>query len=288
MCLGGGGGSSGPSPQQQAIQQQQFDAQQAASAAALAEQKREYDIAQQQRQQDLATAAAQQKALQDQVDQQAALTHQWQTGRTNEATQARQSVEDAFSQFTPDYYKKFVSDYQANYNPEVTRQYNLAKQQLTYGLARGGILQSQSAATQQGLLAQDQGRHLSDIANQAVSAGATLQGNVAQAKQNLLNSALSDQTLGSPITPGSADAIQAGFDTTSHALSQIKTSAGDVINTLAAPPSYSPLGNLFGNAASGVASYIGGQYYAGSGQGQGAPSPGAANPTGNNSSVVRK
>ena len=283
MCFNSGG-SSGPTAEQQADQQQQAAQTAQASADALTEQKREFDVSQAQRQTDLANQAALQKQQQDQLDAEAALASQWQTGRAQSAQDATASINDAFSKFTPDYYKGYTTDYENNYDPEVDRQYNIAKQNLTYGLARSGITNSQSAATQQGLLAQDLGRQKADIANQAVSGATALQGSVENAKQNLLSAALSDQTLGSPITPASADAVQAGFNQTSAALSQIKSNAGDVVNTLSAVPSYSPLGSLFGSAASGVSSYLQGQnaalFYGGT-----APSPSASSPTAGSSRV---
>lgn len=286
MCFGGGGGGGGTDYAAQDMANRQLVAQQEASDKALAEQQREFDVAEQNRAQDLARTQQQQAEAQRQVDAQAALTERWQQGRTQAADQARSDIEGAFARFTPDYYSKFTSDYTGNYIPEVDRQYNLAKQNLIFGLARSGIGQSQSAATQQGLLAEDRGRKVADISNQAIDAQTQLRNNVATAKSNLLNTALSDQTLGSPITPGSADAISSAFDQTSRALSQVRSSAGDVINTLAAPPNYSPLGNLFGSAASGVASYLTGNQLYDFNQAYAARTPTASSPTSGGSARV--
>lgn len=262
--------------QQQMLQKEQMEQSAAASKAALDEQQREFDTSQKNREQDLADTKKQQDTQAAEIARQAALTQQWQTGRANEAANARQSIDDAFAQFTPDYYNKYTQAYRDNYTPEVDRQYGLAKQNLAFGLARQGITQSQAAATQQGLLAQDRGRQTADISNKAVDATTGLQNSVQNAKSGFLNTALSDQTLGSPITPGSADAIGSAFDQTSRALSQVRSSAGDVVGTLAAPPSYNALGNLFGSAASGVANYVAGSQFNeayGSGGGVRAASP---------------
>lgn len=277
MCTSSGGGSTN-SMIQYYMEQQQMQESAAASAASLAEQQREFDISQQNRATDLASAEALQAQTQAQSDQAAALTEQWQTGRNAEAQQATQSINDAFAKFTPDYYQQYAAAYRQNYDPEIERQYGLAKQTLGYGLARQGLTQSQSAATQAGLLEQEKGRQEADVANKAQDAAATLQGQVASSKQSLLNTALSDQTLGSPITPGSADAITSAFNTASTALSQIRQSAGDTQQALSAVPSYSSLGNIFGAAASGVANYVSGnQYYNAFGSGSGSPS--ASSPT---------
>lgn len=284
MCTGGGGG--GNSQYQMALQQIQMQQQADASSAALAEQQREFDISQANRTQDITSQQQQQTQTQALADQQAALTQQWQTGRAQEASSATDAINKAFAQFTPDYYSGYTKAYEGNYDPEVERQYGVAKQQLEYGLARQGINQSQSSATQQGLLAQDKGRQEANIANQAVDATTTLQGNVENAKQNLMSTALSDQTLGSPITPGSADAITAQFDQTSKALSQVTSQAGDVVNTLSAVPSYNALGSLFGSAASGVASYVSGNQLADYNQAYNQPSATASSPTSSSSSRV--
>jgi hypothetical protein len=285
MCIGGGGGG-GTSFYQLQLQQLQMAQQQQASAAALQEQQREFDVSQSNRTEDIASQKEQQAQTQTLADQQAALTEQWQQGRTQEAGQATDAVNKAFAQFTPDYYANYVKAYEGNYNPEIERQYGVAKQNLAYGLARQGIGQSQSAATQEGLLAQEKGRNEAQVAGRAVDASTALQGNVENAKQSLLATALSDQTLGSPITPGSADAITAQFDQTSRALSQVTSQAGDVVGTLSAPPTYNALGNLFGDAASGVASYAAGNYLGTVNPGYNAPSVTAANPASSGSSRV--
>ena len=262
MCTGGSSSSSSNEAYQYQLSEQQMQQSAAASAASLAEQQREFDISQTNRATDLASSQALQDQTQAQADQAAALTEQWQQGRSAEAQSATQSINDAFSQFTPDYYKNYATAYEQNYDPEIERQYGVAKQSLDYGLARQGITQSQSAATQQGLLAQEKGRNEADIANKAQDASASLESQVATAKQNLLNTALSDQTLGSPVTPGSADAITSAFNTTSEALNTIKSTAADTQSALSAVPNYSALGSVFGTAASGVANYVSGsQYY---------------------------
>lgn len=276
-CAGGGGGGGEQAFYQMQLQQMQMVQSAQASAASLAEQQREFDTSQQNRATDIASQQELQNKVQAQADQAAALTEQWQTGRSAEAQQATQNISDAFAQFTPEYYQNYAAAYRGNYDPEIERQYGVAKQNLGYGLARQGITQSQSAATQEGLLAQEKGRNEADIANKSVDAAAQLQGQVAGAKQGLLNTALSDQTLGSPVVPGSADAITSAFNTTSAALGQIKQSALDTTQALSAVPSYNALGNLFGSAASGVANYVGGnQYYQAYGGGSG---PSASSPS---------
>lgn len=264
MCVGGGGGGGSFIQEQlqinlataQMAQTQQLADQQ------LTEQKREFDIQSDQAAQSLANEKDQQAKAQALADQQAALTNQWETGRAAEQAQGTKDVNDAFAQFTPDYYQKFVNDYMAHYQPQLDRQYDLAKNNVTYGLARSGNLASQTAADQAQNLAIQKGQAQADLSNQAIQAKSNLQNQVAGARQNLMGQVTSDATLGSPITPGSADAINASFNNTSAALAQIRNSAGDIVSSLSAVPQYSSLGSLFGGLSNAATSAFGGaQYY---------------------------
>lgn len=285
MCTGSSGSSDNSAQTALAQQQLVMSAQQ--SAAQLAEQQREFNVTQQQSAQSLANTQALQAQNQAQVDQQAQLTDTFDTGRAAEQASATKSVNDAFSQFTPDYYKQYAQAYTDHYDPQVEQQFGLASNQTDYGLARSGNLQSQTAADQFGQLAQQKGTALDDINNAAVGAATTLQSNVNASKQNLLGQATSDSTLGSPVTPGSADAITAQFNNTSQNLSNLANSAGDTVTTLGAQPSYSSLGSLFGSAASGATAASNGnnQYLYGQAYNSGAAS--AANPTTASSGAVR-
>jgi hypothetical protein len=239
----------------QAQQQQQL------AAAQLAEQTREFNVQQQQAQQTLANTQAQEAANQAQVDQQAALTNEWQTGRAAEQATAAGDINNAFASFTPAYYDQHTKDYLAYYQPQVDKQYASAENAMTYGLARTGNLQSQTAASQTADLAGQKATEQTNLNNQAISSTSALQSNVASAKSNLMSQATSDATLGSPITPGSADAITAQFNNTSATLANLSNTAGDTVTSLQATPQYSSLGSLFGSAAGSVGSAVTGNNY---------------------------
>lgn len=267
------------------LQQQQMQQAQDQAAAQLAEQQREYDIQQQQQAQTLANTQALQAKNQEQVDQQAALTDTWQTGRAAEEKVATDNVNNAFASFTPDYYKQFTDDYLAHYQPQVDQQFGQAQNQATYGLARTGNTASQTAADQYAELNRQKGVAQDDINNQAIGATTQLQTNVLNAKNNLMGQATSDAVLGSPITPGSADAIGADFNNTASALKGLVTTGGDTVSALQATPQYSSLGSLFGNVASTGAAALNGNtaynnYQAFSG------AVGASNPTSSSSGRV--
>ena len=285
MCISGGSSSAPSASQQAAIQQQQIVAQAQTSAAQLAEQQREFAITSAQNQQSINNTKALQEENQDQVNEQAAVTNTYDTTRSNEEDTATNDVNGAFAQFTPAYYKQYTQDYVDHYTPQVDQQFDTASQDTSYGLARTGNTQSQTAASQFGALDTQKQDALDDINNQAIGATTTLQNSVLGAKSNLMSAATSDATLGSPVAPGSIDAATAAFNATSDALSGLKTDAGNTVATLGAVPTYSSLGNLFGTAASAAASANTGNNLYGYAQ---ASSAGASNPTGSSSATVTK
>jgi hypothetical protein len=265
VCMSGGGGGSNAMQQQlqvnlataQMAQQQQLTDQQ------LGEQRREFDVQQEQAATSLANERELQAVQQGQVADQAALTREWQLGRSKNQKEATDAINAAFANFNPDYYNKFTQDYTAHYQPEIERQFGTAQNNLTFGLARTGNLASQTAADQYRDLTTEKGLAQADLANRAIGAQTDLQNRVTSSRQQLMSQALSDATLGSPITPGSADAITAQYNNTSSALAQIRNTAGDVVTTLSAVPQYSSLGSLFGNLAqSATSAFQGAQNYA--------------------------
>ena len=286
MCIGGG--SSGSSSAQQAALQQQQIAQSAqTSAAQLAEQQREFAIQQQQSQDTLANTKALQDKNQAEVDQQAELTKEWQLGRADNTNRATSAIDQAFSQFTPAYYAQFTKDYTDHYDPQVEQQFGVASNDQVYGLARTGNLNSQTAADQIGTLATEHGKALDDVNNAAIGATTAQYGSILNAKQNLMSQATSDSVLGSPVTPGSADAVQANFNNVSSNLARISNSAGDTVTTLSAVPQYSSLGSLFGSAAGTAGAAAQGVNNYNYGQAFQAGQASAGNPSSGSSGTVR-
>jgi hypothetical protein len=284
MCSSGGSGVS--AAQQQANTNAQLLLSAAQAQAQLAEQQKEFAITTQQNQQTIDNTKAQEDAQQQQADQEAQVATNYATTRANEQTQATNEVNQAFAQFTPDYYKQYTQDYVDHYTPQVNQQFGAASNQTTYGLARSGNLQSQTAADQFGVLNDEKGQALDDINNQAIGATTQLQDNVLNAKSNLMGAATSDTTLGSPIAPTTADAATSQFNATAQALQNLQTTAGDTTTTLSATPVYSSLGTLFSGAASGVTSAVQGANTAAYGASFNAGLGGAANPTSASSGQV--
>lgn len=287
MCSSGGGGGDDIFGTQAAAQQAQ---QAAVSTAQLNEQQREFNVQQTSNDQSLANTKALQDAQAADVANQAALTNTWETGRAANQQAATGAVDQAFSAFTPDYYDGYTKAYTDHYQPQLDQQFGAVSNANVYGLARQGNLQSQTAADQIGMLDQQKGNAEADIANKAVAATADLKTNVLNAQANLTNVANSDATLGSPITPGSVDAMNADFNTTSSALARIGNTAGDTVGTLQATPTYSSLGSVFGTAASAASGAITGNnaytnYQAFNSAAN--STSGASNPNGGGSSTVK-
>jgi hypothetical protein len=248
MCSSGSSGVS--AAQQQANTNAQLLLSAAQAQSQLVEQQREFSVTTAQNAQTIANTQSQEAAQQQQANTEAAVATNYATTRAGEQTTATNDVNSAFSQFTPAYYAQYTQDYVNNYTPQVNQQYGAAQNQTTYGLARSGNLQSQTAADQYGVLSDEKGQALDDINNAAIGATTTLQNNVLSAKQNLMGTATSDTTLGSPIAPTTADAATSQFNATANALSSLQNTSADTATTLSAAPVYSSLGSLFGSAAS--------------------------------------
>ncbi len=215
--------------QQQAFNQQQADAQKA-----------QYD---QQLQQ-----------TQDQANRQS----EYDTGRAQTLAQGTQQVNDAFAQFSPDYFAKYAQDYMSKAQDDITYQQQQAQKQLAFSLARQGISDSQAGVNQQGLLQETSGRATAEQTANAQSAEAQLQGNVAQAKQNLLGQVTSSESIGSPIAGSTEQDVNAALNTQRSAISGITANAGDTVASLNAVPTVAPLANIFSGILGSTGSYLGG------------------------------
>jgi hypothetical protein len=283
MCVGGGGGGGIPPYVQIQMQQEQMVEAQKQADAALAQQKQIADAQAKFNQDQFDYQKQQDAARQADADAQAGRQAQWDTTRNQNATTAQNEVEAAFSKFTPAYFDQYKSDIITQNNAEVQRQADVATKNLAFGMARQGILGSSAAADQQGLLEEQKGRTEADIANQAQQSETALQNSTLQAKTGLLGQALSTDTLGQPIAPGSSAGVSAAIDTANRAISSIGSTAADYTTALkATPPNYT-LGNIFGSIAGSAGNFISGQQaaqyaaaFGGSGPSGGSPSGGGS------------
>jgi hypothetical protein len=165
------------------------------------------------------------------AQQQEQMLQQQQAQQTAAIQQGQQAIDSAFSQFTPSYYSGVTSAYDNAYQPQLTNQYNTAKDQLVAQLAGNGTLQSTVGAN---ALSQLEGTYNTDqaqINDQGVSAAENLQNTVSNDETNLYN-----------MNQASADP--------SASATQAQAQAG----ALVAPQSYPTLSNMFSAALAPAAS----------------------------------
>lgn len=134
-------------------------------------------------------------------------------------------IDKNFKKFDKDYYKDYRKDYRAYYRPQVKDQFNESTGKLTASLADRGMLESSVGNSAQAKLYKDYTQANTNIANEAVDASNKLRSQVQDQKSNLysLNEASAD--------PMGVNAQAIGAST-----------------ALVAPPTYSPLGQLFSSA----------------------------------------
>lgn len=163
-------------------------------------------------------------------DNSADVARQQAQDRENKINQGKSSIDSAFSVFDPAYYQKYTQAYLNNYNPEVDRQFDVAKQQTQYNLARAGTTDSTIGQKQFGDLVRSYGQQKQNIASQAADATNAQRSAIENEKTTLYNQ-----------NSTSADPSLASISALSNA------------NSLSQPAQYSPLGSVFAGLANGVA-----------------------------------
>lgn len=143
-----------------------------------------------------------------------------------------QNIDAAFSQYNPAFYDGYRGAYQANYNPDIDRQYSTALGKMMAGLTDRGIDQSTIGNNALGDVTRTRDEARTRIASDADSAAATLKGNVERQRTNLYS-----------LNLAAADPLG------------IKARAIGEATSLAAPPAFSPLGDLFASSLAPFASY---------------------------------
>ena len=170
-----------------------------------------------------------------------------------EARQARiragtTNINNTFdSQFTDDYYKQRRDAYTNYATPQLEDQYADAQKQLTYALARGGLLDSSIRGSKLGELQQQYALQNQDIADKALASETDARNAVEDSRANLIS------TLNA-----TGDAEQAASTAISRA------------SALSQPAAYSPLTSLFADFTDALgtqAALSKANSYAGSGTG---------------------
>jgi hypothetical protein len=153
-------------------------------------------------------AGAQQKATQAQIDSGMA------------------TIDKNFAGFNDNFYEKAAKDYESYATPQMMDQYRNTKNNLTYSLARNGLLDSGAAVAKNSSLQKQLGVNESNIANTAEDQANTLRGNVATQRNQLVNQ------------------VQAGAAPGQVAMGAEAATAG-----LRAPTALPPVGNMFSDWA---------------------------------------
>lgn len=151
------------------------------------------------------------------------------------------------SQFTDDYYKQRRNAYTNYATPQLEDQYADAQKQLTYALARGGLLDSSIRGSKLGELQQQYALQNQDIADKALASETDARNAVEDSRANLIS------TLNA-----TGDAEQAASTAISRA------------SALSQPAAYSPLASLFADFTDALgtqAALSKANSYAGSGTG---------------------
>lgn len=152
--------------------------------------------------------------------------------------QGMASIDSTFSQFDDPFFDRRRQAYVSYAMPQVENQYTDALTNLTAALARSGLMQSSVAARKGGDLTKQYSLQRQNVVDQGLDASTQARRDIENSRSGLVSD------LYATADPAAAAAGAA-------ARAKIATQQ----------PSYSPLGMLFQNAASGLADYSEGRMY---------------------------
>ena len=163
------------------------------------------------------------------ASKEATLARQEEEARQARIREGTTSINDTFSQFGDPFFDGISQSYVDFARPQVDKDYNAAKEKLTYALARNGTLDSSMRSKQFGDLQGQYDENIQDITDQGRGYATEARNNVENARADLIS-----------MLQATGDAQGAASAATSRAA------------TLATPPSYSPLGQLFTDFTAGL------------------------------------
>lgn len=138
--------------------------------------------------------------------------------------QGRKAIDESFAGFDDNFYDSRAKDYEAYAVPQVTKQYDNTKKNLTYSLARSGLLGSSTEASKSSELDMENAQQLRNVADAGKSQANELRQAVEGQRSNLYSQ------LEASADPGAAGSLALR---TAQAYQQ--------------PTSYAPIGNFFKN-----------------------------------------
>ena len=151
-------------------------------------------------------------------------------------TRGRTNIDNAFGRFDNNYYQNFADNYLGYYFPQIEEQYGNAEGKSRASLVNRGMDESTVAGGVFSNLLRERSRARTDVANNAASATQGLRGNVERTKTDLYN-----------LNESAADPAAAN------------TRASAEATALVAPPTVSPLGQIF--SAAMAPAFYGAQSY---------------------------
>jgi hypothetical protein len=184
-------------------------------------------------------------------------TRQLELERQQRITTGLQKVDTLFKRYdNPKYYDKLKGKYVSAYLPQIQKQYQDAGQENLFNLARNGNLESSAAAKASGDLETQKGQQTLALRQRGTNYANTARTNAEARRSQLINQ------------------VYATADPTTVSAQGVKT--GESATNFTADPQqyilpgmdYSPLGNLFTTAATGLNAYNQAQQYGQGGGGQ--------------------
>lgn len=174
------------------------------------------------------------QAAADQQNKQSALAEQQrqedaakEAARQAQIGQATNSINTQFGNtFNDSFFNNLAKQYTDTYSPQLGDQFTQARKNLAYNLSSKGLTNSSVAADQYGQLQDKYNTTQQEIQDKGLATANTLKQNVSSTQSNLLNQA------------------NAGSD-----LNSINNLVTSNLQTLQAPQTYDPLGNIFGQLA---------------------------------------
>ena len=137
------------------------------------------------------------------------------------------TINQNFAGFNDDFYKKAATDYTNYATPQMMGDYQNTKNNLTYSLARSGILNSGAAVSKNASLSKELSTNESNIANTAQDQSNQLRTNVSNQRNSLISQ------------------VEAGAKP-----GEVATSTAAATSSLRAPTALPAVGNMFSDWAS--------------------------------------
>jgi len=150
------------------------------------------------------------------------LAAQQKAERERALTKGKAAIDEQFAKFTPAFYTQRKKDFLSYALPQIARQERAQQNALGYSLARRGVNNSSQALSASRDLAEVSNQNRRQAADQGQSIASALEANVASQRNNLYG------TLAATLDPSMA-----------------ATSALNTAQSLQAPSSFVPIGNLF-------------------------------------------